>query len=790
MGFIMRVGWFGYGGHSWMAEQIREPLLEKGISLVTCHEHPNADVPYSPYKIFDFIDSCDVIYLPCRHKLDHAKSANRLVMSWSRSKPCVVFPLPAYLKHAVDGENCLIVNTVDEAVAALENLKNNPELLKKIALSGKRESQSSFSAVGLVHRFKGEIFKSTCFDNVRLQIIVPHYSPKISCLANCIDSILRSNKPSVVDVHIVSSSEIDPSSDLLSKNLLGNVAGANVRCTHSKKRLSFSQANNIGIKSSIENVTHFLFLNDDTILSKDSLCGYFTVLGDKKILLNPYSNCDRGWLHNDDLLISNNFGSLSLFPGMEEQNVSNFLDVLRVYNPGAGDTNLYEAPFCAMYATLVPNVIVRDVGLLSTEYLNGGEDADFSFRAQKMGYQTYWTKSAFVFHYGGKTRKVSEEEDRNRHIEEDKHNNSILYKKWPNRSKTKRLAIWTGPAWEKWGLDSYLTSGIGGSETCAAKLAMVAAENGYQVTMIGEHETKYDEKISLIDWRAEDFEYEYFDTLVSSRSLSPVDWRLKAKNILVWIHDIWLLSGKEISNYHKSKVNKFICLSPWHKDFVKGHHNLTEEKISIIPNGVNTELFEGLTPDKDFGRLHYSSSPDRGLDNILAIMPWVIDKCPELKLHIFYGFYNWESAARARNNESELQQIENLKSQISQFGERIVSHGRISQPNLAKEWMKAWLWLYPSQFCETFCLTAKEAQISETPILCSDMGALNTTVGDFGIRVLAHPYSKEGRQEFIDHIVKLYSDVDYWHTWKNRSKQGALRISWGDVWSDYWSSLV
>jgi glycosyltransferase involved in cell wall biosynthesis len=793
----MRVGWFGYGGHSWMAEQLREPLKEVGIELVTCHEHPNADVPYSANKIFNFIDSCDAMYLPSRYKMEPAKSINRLALCWSRSKPCVVFPLPSYMKYAVNGENSLVVCSAEDAVSALTSLKNDTTLRNKIAKAGKQIADKFLSPISIISRFKSEIsnldmdIHKNLLEGIFLQIIIPHYSPKTSYLTGCLKSILSANLPPKVDVHVVSSSANNPQDTLLSQNLIGEIRpGINIRLTHKKERTSFSQANNFAIKHSANGATHFLFLNDDTLLGKNSVAGYFYALnGRNDIILNPYSNCDKGWLHNEDIVVSSEGQNISLYPGMEEAEVEKFIKPILDFKTEF-TRHLHEAPFCAMYATLVPNFVLRQVGLLSTEYLNGGEDADYSYRAQKLGFKTYWTKSAFVFHYGGKSRKVSELEDKDRHVREDNHNNSVLFKKWPKKSSTKRLAIWTGPAWEKWGLDSYIKGGIGGSETCAARLAMVAAENGYHVTMIGEHDTHYDDKVTLIDWRSEDFEYELFDTVIASRSLNPIDWRLKSKKILVWIHDIWLLSGKDISNYHRQKVDKFIVLSPWHKNFVKQYHGLEENKLTIVPNGINTDLFEGIQAQKEWGRIHYSSSPDRGLDNVLTILPWVLDKCPDIKLNLFYGFYNWETAARARGSEPELQQIEALKNQIKSLGDRVVSHGRVSQAELAKEWAKAWCWLYPTTFCETFCITAKEAQLSATPILCSNVGALETTVGDFGIRVMSAPYSKEARQEYVDQLVKLYSDESYWSAWQEKASQGSSRISWGDVWTDYWSKLI
>lgn len=790
----IKVGWFGYGGSSWQAEVIRDALRNRGITLVTCHEHPNADVQYDADKIHEFIDSCDIMYVPARYFIQPAKSVNRLAQSWSRRKPCVIFPLPAYLRYAKDGENCIIVETAEQAVEQIERLSKDADLRARLGNAGWATAMEHLNPKTLVKKFLdalGGVCPVYKFDpQTKLQIIVPHYAPSKTYLQQCLDSIIKADLPDT-DVIVVSSSRVSPA-ELLPDGYFKKHSGTlNIRLHYSTERLSFSEANNLGIKNAVDNASHFLFLNDDAILSKTAIVDYFRVLnGRTDIILNPYSNCDKGWLHTDELIVTKSDGrSVNLHPGMVHEQTADFLEELSDYRPST-DTTLIQSSFCAFYATLIPNKILRSVGLLSAEYSNGGEDVDYCYRAHKLGFLTCWTRAAWVFHYGGKSRKVSHDENPTKHIEEDKYNNELLYKKWPLRSSTKRLAIWTGPAWEKWGLDSHLLGGIGGSETCAARLAQTAAENGWQVTLIGEHDTHYDAKVSLVDWRSENMEWEYFDTFIASRNLSPIDWKLKAKKILVWIHDIWLLSGQEIHPYFKSRVHKFVTLSPWHKAFVKNHHKLEDSNLTVVPNGVNIELFQDNAAVKEWGRLHYSSSPDRGLDNILNMLPHVIDECPETKLHIYYGFYNWESAAKSRNNEDELKRIDDLKNQISSFGDRIVMHGRKSQPLLAQEWAKAWLWWYPTNFTETFCITAKEAQASKTPILSSSVGALASTVGEYGIQVGGHPYSESARNQYVEYFKKLYEDKSYWQEWSDKAYAGASSVSWGDVYQNYWKSLI
>lgn len=192
----------------------------------------------------------------------------------------------------------------------------------------------------------------------------------------------------------------------------------------------------------------------------------------------------------------------------------------------------------------------------------------------------------------------------------------------------------------------------------------------------------------------------------------------------------------------------------------------------------------------EWGRLHYSSSLDRGLDNIIYILPWVLDKCPDIKLHVFYGLNTWIAAAKSRNNPDELKKIDIMLAEIEKLKDVITFHGRIGQKELADEWKKAWCWFQPTAFSETYCITAKEAQASFTPIICSNEAALQTTVGQFGIRIGGYAYSKESRENYVKELIKMYENKDHWEWWAKRAHLGIAGFSWEEVYQNYWRKLL
>lgn len=191
----------------------------------------------------------------------------------------------------------------------------------------------------------------------------------------------------------------------------------------------------------------------------------------------------------------------------------------------------------------------------------------------------------------------------------------------------------------------------------------------------------------------------------------------------------------------------------------------------------------------EWGRLQYSSSWDRGLDNILFLLPWIKEKCPDLTLHVYYGISGWIESARSRNDTDALRLIEKIQKQIESMRDYVFIYNRVNQKELSLEWRKAWCWLYMTQFTETYCITAKEAQSSATPIVCSDIGALKTTVGNHGMQI-PFPYSSQGRQAAIDDVVKMYHDRDYWIRRAEQSLGGSRDCDWDSVYANYWSKFL
>jgi glycosyltransferase involved in cell wall biosynthesis len=273
------------------------------------------------------------------------------------------------------------------------------------------------------------------------------------------------------------------------------------------------------------------------------------------------------------------------------------------------------------------------------------------------------------------------------------------------------------------------------------------------------------------------------DYAILSRTTDPLRYPLRAGKIYVQLHDVKLLSDQ--NQLFLDKITKFCCLSEWHKDFAADFHKIPKDKIVITANGIEPDLFDRIKVEKNPYRLHWSSSWDRGLDNVLYLWPFIKEQIPEAELHCYYGVFNWKSSCLSRNDQEGLKKIEELEKAVLQPG--VFTYGRVNQNTLREAELKSSLLLYHSWFSETFFITGIECQYSRTPVICNRYAGVRTTfnhpeLGDTAI-MLGNgdpwwPYSREGREAFLNETVSILRDQEKWQYWSNLGRKNAERFSW------------
>jgi len=294
-------------------------------------------------------------------------------------------------------------------------------------------------------------------------------------------------------------------------------------------------------------------------------------------------------------------------------------------------------------------------------------------------------------------------------------------------------------------------SRISGSEYMAINLAQEFHKKGYRVFIIG----SFEESILNIDYQCvyngvEYIDYKYFsefalkyeiDILVISRYTSNLVYYDNIKSVYLWVHDVLPITDESnCFQIHKEKFKNIIAISNWQKTNIVNKLNIPEERIIVSRNAIHKKRFiQSSNFEKIPFRFIYTSDPSRGLTNLINLIPQIKERYPETTLHIF---------VKKENIEYEtLKKIEQL--------DYVFINGRVSQEELAIEFLKSDIFFYPTDFKETYCITALEAMCSKCLVVTVKLAALIEIVEGKGV-LCDYPF-RENTDELLE---KLYFVLD------------------------------
>lgn len=375
---------------------------------------------------------------------------------------------------------------------------------------------------------------------------------------------------------------------------------------------------------------------------------------------------------------------------------------------------------------------------------------------------------------------------------------------WTQRKKLrgtkpdKSIAFFTQPIPEVWNPETFKAGGHGGAETCIIKLAPFFAADGWRVVVFGTPGDFRGVHEGVEWWGSDEFlPGERFNTFVSSRSTLPFDGTPLAKVKLLWMHDVNI---GPIENDVLMRPDKVLGLTNWHANHLQKLYGLPDDKMALMPNGIDLSLFNKDDWDKtNKFNFIYSSSPDRGLDTLLSLWPIIRNTFPEANLHLFYG---WDminkiiNMHRSRGSGGFLEEFRNkCINQIHALGGEeggIYQHGRVNQAELAQHMAKCSFWTYPTEFMETFCITALEMQMSGVIPVTSNLAALQETVNPDVPKITGWPKNSSYQKEFLKMLASMIGQEEWQLYIREENRQFASQFSWENIygrWNDLINSL-
>lgn len=357
-----------------------------------------------------------------------------------------------------------------------------------------------------------------------------------------------------------------------------------------------------------------------------------------------------------------------------------------------------------------------------------------------------------------------------------------------------KISFYLGRFWEPWVPADILERGLGGSETAASRMASALAARGHEVSLFGGFEQSFEHEKAHY-YKLDALRGTECDVLVCSRAFDAVDvvssGAVRAKAAVLWLHDAHF-DPEDPRKEHLKIYDLIFCLTDWHRDeFLRNYPEVDASKVRVTRNGIDTKLYD-KPPIKEGDRIIFPSSPNRGLDDMLELLPGIRERVPSAELHVFYGFETWQKIADFRKDPFEKAKIEYYKARL-QTTERVTFHGRVGQRRLSEEFLRSKVFAYPTSWPETSCIAAMEAQAAECVPVATHIAALGETIRH-GITLHGPPSSKRYKTEFVSVVSELLSNKERHSAIVIPGRRWALaNLSWTGVaeqWESVFGSLV
>lgn len=355
--------------------------------------------------------------------------------------------------------------------------------------------------------------------------------------------------------------------------------------------------------------------------------------------------------------------------------------------------------------------------------------------------------------------------------------------------KKKKLLIYTGYSANNWNSGSLYEFAVGGSELATARVAREFAKIGYDVVVsgqvrdgVGEDGVRY---LHLGEGLQEYLNRNKLDVVIVSRYLHFItQYKFQSDYLYLLLHDVvYLPWGIRRDNPHRletrttypdeihenyisrDRFDGVICLTNWHLRNYNAVYPYSRGKVHVWGNAINPESFPTSNIPKIKDSFIWASRAIRGLRTLLDMWPDIKKKIPGATLNIY-----------TYNTEGE----EDVIVRCSQL-DGVTHHGGVPQSVLLEKIKETEYWFYPTNFSETYCITALEMQYSRVTCVCTNLAALMDTVGDRGVtfNIPKEGYdSEEYKKIALDSLFKLYDNQALRLELLDRAEEWAKKQTW------------
>lgn len=217
-------------------------------------------------------------------------------------------------------------------------------------------------------------------DYCQVSVIIPNYN-NVSLLEQLLISLSEVKTP--IEIIIVDNNSKDNSVDFIKNNY------PQIKLICNDENKGFACAVNQGIRESEK--PYVFLLNNDTVICEDTVDQLIKTMNSKE---NIFSVSSKMIQYHNPTLIDDAGDEYTLLSWSKKRgnnkSISNFTNDSEVFSACAG-------------AALYKRELFDEIGFFDECFESYVEDMDLSFRARKLGYVSYYSANAKVYHYGSAT---------------------------------------------------------------------------------------------------------------------------------------------------------------------------------------------------------------------------------------------------------------------------------------------------------------------------------------------------------------------------------------------------
>jgi len=312
--------------------------------------------------------------------------------------------------------------------------------------------------------------------------------------------------------------------------------------------------------------------------------------------------------------------------------------------------------------------------------------------------------------------------------------------------------------------------GIGSSASCLIELSRAFAKKGHDVTCFVRC-NKSDLYNGVKFYDVTNYANLPTDLFIGLESFPRF---INSKFIANWVQKN-TLDTRWTTTFHK-----IILTSEWQKNLFSKQYLGFAERMEVIDNGIDLELFSQPNIKKqDFSIIH-SAFPTKGAIYLKDIYKRIKEELPQTLLHVYTGgkLWGWDDI-----------QFRPMYNQM--IKDKILFHGQIGREILAKRLNEMKIFLYPCVFAEPFGMTVLEAMAAGCVVITTPIGNLPNLIKDneTGYLIEGKPSDFVWQHAAKDKIIELLKDNNKFERISKAARKFASQFTWEKT-LDKWENLL